>query len=84
MCHEYADLRYLKREAEERMKRPSARRPLRQLRRRSPPAGWLRSCAGWSRRSGRRRRRSPPSKAPLRSPPAPPHGVELGPRSTPR
>ena len=51
-------------------RRPSARR-LRQLRRRSPPAGWLRSCAGWSRRYGPRRPRSPPSKvAPRRRPQA--------------
>ena len=45
MCHSYADLRYLKREAEERMKEIVRDTTLRQFRRQSP-AGWLRFCAG--------------------------------------
>ena len=68
MCHEYADLRYLKREAEERTKRAVRETTPAPAPAAEPAGGLVAVLRGWSRRSGQRRPRSPPSRG-LSEPP---------------
>ena len=66
MCHEYADLRYLKREAEERTKRAVRETTPAPAPAAEPAGGLVAVLRGLVRRYGPRRPRSPPSKATLR------------------
>ena len=68
MCHEYADLRYLKREAEERMKdtvRETTPAPAPAA---EPAGGLVAVLRGLVEKVRRRRPRSPPSRATLGAP----------------
>ena len=74
MCHSYADLTYIKREAAERMKETVRETTAAPAPAAEPAGGLVQFCAGWSRRCGPRNPRSPPSRTTLGDHPAPPAG----------